>query len=113
MVACTGIRLELSLVEPMKLHLPRERQEKEEKQKKDSKRVEREKTHWNPVIASLKCQALTNASGTTGSAIALPTKTSCRAVLIFEISVGLTSAEGSEKSQYRAMVFGSGSEIQR
>jgi hypothetical protein len=76
-------------------------------------KTRKDQTYWNPVIASLKCQALTNASGTTGSAIALPTNTSCRAVLIFEISVGLTSAEGSEKSQYRAIVLGSGSEIQR
>lgn len=64
-------------------------------------------------MASLKCQALMIVSGTTGRAIALPTSTSCRAVLILEISVGLTSAEGSEKSQYRAMVLGGGREIQR
>lgn len=64
-------------------------------------------------MASLKCQALTTASGTTGRAIALPTSTSCKAVLIFETSVGFTSAEGSEKSQYRAIVLGGGSEIQR
>lgn len=80
---------------------------------KGKMKKEEEKTYWNPVIASLKCHALTKASGTTGSAIALPTNTSCRAVLIFEISVGLTSADGSEKSQYRAIVLGAGREIQR
>lgn len=64
-------------------------------------------------MASLRCQALTTASGTTGRAIALPTRTNCSAVLIFEISVGFTSADGSEKSQYRAIVFGGGREIQR
>lgn len=45
--------------------------------------------------------------------MAVPTSSSCRAVLTLEIVVGLTSAEGREKSQYRAMVLGGGSEIQR
>lgn len=46
-------------------------------------------------------------------AMAEPTRSSCRAVFSFETEVGLTSADGREKSQYRAMVFGGGSEIQR
>lgn len=70
-------------------------------------------TYWNPVIASFKCQALRNASGRTGMPMAEPTRNSCKAVLILEISVGFTSAEGREKSQYRAMVFGGGREIHR
>jgi thioredoxin reductase len=82
---------------------------------KKSRKQDQQKgiTYWNAVMASLKCQALIMASGTTGRAIALPTSTSWRAVLILEISVGFTSAEGREKSQYRAIVLGGGSEIQR
>ncbi|KMU89312.1 hypothetical protein CIHG_06985 [Coccidioides immitis H538.4] len=51
------------------------------------------------------------ASGITGIAIAPPISNSCKAVFTFEIRVGLTTADGREKSQYRAMVFGGGSEI--
>ena len=70
-------------------------------------------TYWNPVMASRRCHASRIVSGRTGIAIAEPTSNSCRAVLILEISVGLTSAEGREKSQYRAIVLGGGREIQR
>lgn len=68
-------------------------------------------TYWNPVMASRRCHASRIVSGRTGIEIAEPTSNSCRAVLILEISVGFTSAEGREKSQYRAMVFGGGSDI--
>ncbi|KAI5310500.1 hypothetical protein KEM55_006238, partial [Ascosphaera atra] len=50
---------------------------------------------------------------TTGIVMADHTSPSCSAVFTFEISVGFTSADGSEKSQYRAIVFGGGSEIHR
>ena len=52
-------------------------------------------------------------AGITGAAVVSPTSPSCRAVLYLLISVGRTSAEGSEKSQYRANVLGGGREIQR
>jgi hypothetical protein len=48
-----------------------------------------------------------------GAAVVTPTRASCRKVLYLLIVVGRTSAEGSEKSQYRANVFGGGREIQR
>lgn len=50
---------------------------------------------------------------TSGIAVVAPTRASCRAVLYLLIVVGRTSADGSEKSQYRLNVFGGGSEIQR
>lgn len=46
----------------------------------------------------------------TGMASVTPMRMSCRKVLYFETMVGWTSAEGSEKSQYRAKVLGAGSE---
>lgn len=53
------------------------------------------------------------AAGSTGRAIALPTRSSCSAVLALDMPVGFTSADGREKSQYRAMVFGGGNDIHR
>jgi hypothetical protein len=50
---------------------------------------------------------------TSGAAVVAPTRASCKNVLYLLIVVGRTSAEGREKSQYRANVFGGGSEIQR
>lgn len=52
-------------------------------------------------------------SGTTGAAVVMPINASCRKVLYLLMVVGRTSAEGSEKSQYRVKVLGGGSEIQR
>ncbi len=43
----------------------------------------------------------------------MPIRPSCRAVLTLLIVVGRTSAEGSEKSQYREKVLGGGRDIQR
>lgn len=68
-------------------------------------------TYCNPIIPSCTLHALTIASGRTGTVIADPTRSSCSAVLAFEMVVGFTSADGSEKSQYRAIVLGGGSEI--
>ena len=48
-----------------------------------------------------------------GIAVVAPIRASCKAVLSLLIVVGCTSAEGSEKSQYRGNVFGGGSEIHR
>lgn len=48
-----------------------------------------------------------------GVAVAAPIKASCRAVLYLLMVVGWTSADGSEKSQYRIKVLGGGREIQR
>ena len=48
-----------------------------------------------------------------GAAVVTPTRASCKNVLYLLIVVGRTSAEGSEKSQYRANVLGGGNEIQR
>ena len=70
-------------------------------------------TYWNAVMDSCKFHASMTVSGSTGKAMALPTSSSCRAVLILDTVVGFTSAEGREKSQYRAMVFGGGREIHR
>lgn len=50
---------------------------------------------------------------TTGAAVVRPMRPTCRKVLYLLMVVGWTSAEGSEKSQYREKVFGGGSEIQR
>lgn len=52
-------------------------------------------------------------AGMTGATVVRPMSPSCSAVLYLLIVVGRTSAEGSEKSQYRANVLGGGSEIQR
>lgn len=71
------------------------------------------KTYWRPVIPSYACHDARSASGSTGNAIADQTNNNCNAVLTLETKVGLTSAEGSEKSQYLAIVFGGGSDIQR
>lgn len=46
----------------------------------------------------------------TGTAVAAPSKRSCRNVLNFEIPVGCTSALGREKSQYRVKLFGGGND---
>ncbi len=56
---------------------------------------------------------LISTAGITGASTVMPIRPSCRAVLTLLISVGRTSAEGSEKSQYRAKVLGGGREIQR
>ena len=68
-------------------------------------------TYSKPVIASRRLHAAVIGSGITGNAMADPTSKSCSAVLALEMVVGLTSADGSEKSQYRAIVFGGGREI--
>ncbi len=52
-------------------------------------------------------------AGTRGAMVVRPTSPSCSAVLYLLMVVGCTSAEGSEKSQYRAKVLGGGSETQR
>jgi hypothetical protein len=52
-------------------------------------------------------------AGITGARVVMPTSPSCSAVLYLLMVVGRTSAEGSEKSQYREKVLGGGSEIQR
>lgn len=70
-------------------------------------------TYCKPVMASCSPHAPNIDSGITGIAIADPTSTSCSAVFIFEMFVGFTSADGSEKSQYRAMVLGGGRDIHR
>lgn len=70
-----------------------------------------ETTYCNPTIPSWTLHAVKNASGSTGTVIAEPTRRSCSAVLAFEMVVGFTSAEGREKSQYRAIVLGGGREI--
>lgn len=49
--------------------------------------------------------------GTTGASVVRPINPSCSAVLYLLIVVGRTSAEGSEKSQYREKVFGGGRDI--
>lgn len=43
----------------------------------------------------------------------MPTRPTWNKVLYLLIVVGCTSAEGREKSQYRAKVFGGGREIHR
>jgi hypothetical protein len=48
-----------------------------------------------------------------GIAVVAPINANCKAVLYLLIVVGWTSAEGSEKSQYRAKVFGGGRDIHR
>lgn len=48
---------------------------------------------------------------TSGIAVVAPINANCKAVLYLLMVVGCTSAEGSEKSQYRANVFGGGSDI--
>lgn len=48
-----------------------------------------------------------------GAAVVTPTSASCKKVLYLLIVVGRTSADGSEKSQYRANVFGGGRDIHR
>lgn len=78
-----------------------------------TKEKEKEKTHCSPTTPSRRLQAVVTGSGTTGNAIAEPTSRSCNTVLTLEMSVGFTSAEGMEKSQYRAIVFGGGREIHR
>jgi hypothetical protein len=50
---------------------------------------------------------------TRGAAVVAPTNNNCSTVLYLLIVVGCTSAEGREKSQYLANVFGAGNEIQR
>lgn len=44
-------------------------------------------------------------NGNKGPTVVVPTRTSCKKVLYFEIVVGWTEAEGIEKSQYRLKVF--------
>jgi hypothetical protein len=51
--------------------------------------------------------------GTTGAMVVRPIRPSCNAVLYLLMVVGWTSAEGREKSQYRAKVLGGGRDIQR
>lgn len=75
--------------------------------------IAKKKTYCNPTSPSYSPHAPANDAGITGSAIDDPTRSNCKAVFTFEIPVGLTSAEGSEKSQYRAMVFGGGRDIHR
>lgn len=48
-----------------------------------------------------------------GAAVVNPIRPTCKTVLYLLIVVGCTSADGSEKSQYRVNVFGGGREIQR
>lgn len=48
-----------------------------------------------------------------GAAVVRPTKANWRKVLYLLIVVGRTSADGSEKSQYRENVLGGGNETQR
>jgi len=50
---------------------------------------------------------------TKGATIVAPMRLSCRKVLYLLMVVGRTSADGSEKSQYRVKVLGGGREIQR
>jgi hypothetical protein len=50
---------------------------------------------------------------TSGNAVIAPMSPTCRKVLNFDSPVGCTSADGSEKSQYRAKVFGDGREAKR
>lgn len=51
--------------------------------------------------------------GIMGADVVKPTRASWRKVLYLLMVVGWTSAEGNEKSQYRAKVLGGGNEIQR
>lgn len=52
-------------------------------------------------------------TGTRGAIVVRPISASWRKVLYLLIVVGCTSADGSEKSQYRMKVFGGGKEIHR
>lgn len=49
--------------------------------------------------------------GSTGAIVVTPISAICKNVLYLLMVVGCTSAEGSEKSQYRVKVFGGGSDI--
>lgn len=57
--------------------------------------------------------ALPTSTVNNGIAVVAPISANCNAVLYLLIVVGWTSADGSEKSQYRVKVFGGGSEIHR
>lgn len=50
-------------------------------------------------------------AGTKGASVVTPIRASWRNVLYLLMVVGCTSADGSEKSQYRMNVFGGGREI--
>jgi hypothetical protein len=93
--------------------VPSSKTEKKERRKKKETGTKKERTYCNPINPSCNPQAPASHAGTTGIAIDVPTSNSCSAVFALEMAVGLTSAEGSEKSQYRAMVLGGGSETQR
>lgn len=61
----------------------------------------------------IRVKDVVRSTATTGATVVSPSRPSCRAVLYLLMVVGRTSAEGREKSQYLAKVFGGGSEIHR